>query len=91
MEQSPWEANSHSSNQEIRSILRNPKLQYRVHISPPLVPILSKEFVQVRGPVGHFLTYQFLRWGFVSFRPTLQAGKQPLFGCLQPPMQYIRS
>jgi len=37
-----WEANSHSSSQEITHLLCNPKIQYRVHKISPLVPILSQ-------------------------------------------------
>jgi len=38
---SPWEANSHTANQEITRLLENSDF-HQVHKSPPLIPILSQ-------------------------------------------------
>jgi hypothetical protein len=41
--QSPsWEANSYSASQETPLLLWNPKVHYRLHKSPPLVPVPSE-------------------------------------------------
>jgi hypothetical protein len=55
MEKSPsWEANPFSASQEIPRILWNSKFHYRIHNSPPPIPIL-KHTDPVSDLTSHFL------------------------------------
>ena len=55
MQQSPsWAANWFAASQEIRNILWNPKVQYRIQKCPPPAPILS-QIDPVPTPTSHFL------------------------------------
>jgi hypothetical protein len=69
MEQSPsWEANSRLVSQEISGLLRNPKVYYRDHRSPPQVSILSQ-----MNPVHTFPLY-FPKIRSSHLRPGLPSG-----------------
>jgi hypothetical protein len=55
MKQSPSrEANRFAASQEIPSVLRNPKVHYRIHKCPPPVSILS-HLNPVHTPTSYFL------------------------------------
>jgi hypothetical protein len=59
------DANSCSYNQRISSILRNSSIHYRLHKSPPFVPILSQ-----MNPV-HTLPHYFFKTNFRNIFPSI--------------------
>jgi hypothetical protein len=76
MEQSPsWEATRSSATREIPRILRNPKAHYRIHNSPPPIPLLKDPFL---------ILYSHLRPGLSSgLLPSRFPTKTPLLSPIQ--------
>jgi hypothetical protein len=42
IQQCPWAARSPQTSQETTGLLRNPKVRYRVHNTPPQMPLLNQ-------------------------------------------------
>jgi hypothetical protein len=74
-----WEVNSRPATQELSYTLRNPKFHYRVHKSPPQIPILSQ-----MNPV-HITTSYFCKIYLIMIFPlTSRSSSSSLFFFLFP-------
>ena len=99
MEQRPArEAKRSSASQEMLRILWKPKIHYRIHKSPPPVPILRQiDSVQGSPPPSYFLKIHFnitLPYSFRSSKwsPSLRFPSQnPVCTCLIPHTCYMPS
>jgi hypothetical protein len=80
-----WGAADCAATQELPSILFNPKFRYRVHKSPPLVPILSHI-----NPIHSIPSYLSMVW-YGMFRGGFPPALRPLCGLLYVPCKFSSS
>jgi hypothetical protein len=71
MEHNPWEADNFFFIQEIPYILWNPKVHYRIHKSPPHVPLLS----QINPATFHTSHFSSAQYGdLINSRTAFEGG-----------------